>query len=370
MEIYQLGIFKGKNNELLKQLRPIDDDLMERIVDEVLETDFLVDDPIFIYKNMQQSHYPALDYSKLEQKLQQVIELSNGVSRNVVQTEKQGDAFNRVFINNRQSGPIQCRFYLSPEPQKMHGMVYMLFQEFLNQHLPLQFKYQLQNDAYRCDRIVIYSDRNHKDDVERAIAKVYQAHPQLFEGSDRSLSWLYPSKIPNVYIAPETPGTSFGMQFAELIPNAKAIFDYLYQLKNSDSKISFRSKEEEQQVRNEVKKIVVSLLCREGMTLTSDDIPSQLCGYDDPDRHLSIIYQYGTGKLYQTFQSGNNKYIATYENSDTGRALLQKTAYGTVRPKVDQQVPGISIQKISLDDKEKNPQKVKRRPNPNEGSHS
>lgn len=369
MELYQLGIFKGKYNELFKKLRPIDDDVMERIVDEVLETDFL-EDPICIYKEMQQSHYPVLDYSKLEQKLQQVIELSDGVSRNVVQTEKQDNAFNRVFINNRQSGPVQCRFYLSPEPQKMHGMVYMLFQEFLNQHLPIQFKYQLQPDAYRCDRIVVYSDSNHKDDVERAIAKVYASNPQLFEGSDRSLSWLYPSKIPNVYIAPETPGTSFGMQFAELIPNAKAIFDYLYQSKNSDQKISFRSKEEEQQARNEVKKIVVSLLCREGMALTNDDIPYYLCGYDDPDYKLSIAYQYRTGKLYQTFQSGNDKYTLTYENSDTGRSLLRKTAYGTVRPKVDQQVPGISIQKISLDNKEKNPQKVKRRPNPNEGSHS
>lgn len=94
MELYQLGIFKEKNNELLKKLRPIDDGVMERIVDKVLETDFLTDDPICIYKDMQQSHYPVLDYSKLEQKLQQVIELSNGVSRNVVQTEKQGDAFN------------------------------------------------------------------------------------------------------------------------------------------------------------------------------------------------------------------------------------------------------------------------------------
>lgn len=35
MELYQLGIFKGKNNELLKKLRPIDDDVMERIVDKV-----------------------------------------------------------------------------------------------------------------------------------------------------------------------------------------------------------------------------------------------------------------------------------------------------------------------------------------------
>ena len=42
------------------------------------------------------------------------------------------------------------------------------------------------------------------------------------------------------------------------------------------------------------------------------------------------------------------------KNSDTGRALLQKTAYGTVRPKVDQTSFQVFLsKKISLDDKEK-----------------
>lgn len=225
-----------------------------------------------------------------------------------------------------------------------------LLNEFLERHLAVHFKYQLQSKAETCDRIVVYSDFNHKVEVEQALANVYQKYPQLFEGSERSLSWIHQSKIPKVYIAPEKSGTSYGEQFAEVLMRAKNIVNYLYNNVEESRKIKFANKQIEKYVREEIKAIVVALMLKEGMILKKDDSFIQIIDRDSPDYNLNMNYT-SNGELYQTFHDGKYWYEIKYENSIAARDYLRKMLYGIGHPDINKSIPGVKMRRLTIQER-------------------
>ena len=62
----------------------------------------------------------------------------------------------------------------------MHKIALGLVKEFTSQNLPVMFKYQLTTSENHCDRIIIYSDKEHNKQVENAIKAVYDKN--MFDG--------------------------------------------------------------------------------------------------------------------------------------------------------------------------------------------
>lgn len=110
----------------------------------------------------------------------------------------------------------------------MHKIALGLVKEFTSQNLPVMFKYQLTTSENHCDRIIIYSDKEHNKQVENAIKAVYDKNHELFTGCERSMTWIYDTSVPGVYITPEKPGSSYGNEFANVVVDAYKTFCYLY----------------------------------------------------------------------------------------------------------------------------------------------
>lgn len=142
--------------------------------------------------------------------------------------ENQHQEYKWVKINTDKIGSIHDRFYIAPNPKNMHKIALGLVEEFTSQNLPVMFKYQLTTSENHCDRIIIYSDKEHNKQVENAIKAVYDKNHELFTGCERSMAWIYDTSVPGVYTTPEKPGTSYGNAFANVVVDAYKTFCYLY----------------------------------------------------------------------------------------------------------------------------------------------
>lgn len=176
---------------------------------------------------------------ELEKKLQQQVGEN-------LRIKNQNKEYKWVIVNEKNIGEISHRFYIAPNPENMHEIVLELVKQFVLQNISVKFKYQLTSGMGQCDRIIIYSDFDNKDKIESEIKKVYQQNQNLFSGCERSLAWLYTTSIPDVYLAPETPGEAYSNRLTEVIMTAKNTFNILYGITNSNQKITLAGKNAEQ----------------------------------------------------------------------------------------------------------------------------
>ena len=249
----------GYDQSVTSNIKEIDEEQFYNIVKYAINLDvdeFDIYEELYKSKNNvfpDSSEKDALDY-KLN-----TLKQDNPL----LETEKQGQSYEWVYINKKEKGEESFRYYFGINPMNMYKLVEKLTEKFITKGIPVSFKYQQESKKKLADRIILYTSYLHKEEVENVINEVYNENNELFFDSEKALPWIYESNTPNVYIAPESSNheKSYGERFASALIDSKKIFHYLFQ---------------EDKIRNEqqlemFKKIVLSTMLRNGIFLSKDN---------------------------------------------------------------------------------------------------
>ena len=296
---------------------PIDDSVILKIVQLAFE--YKKDTERYNLRDqIYKSKYISKNLENSELQLEQILQSKFSVN---VRTENQNKEYKWVRINTQKMGDVSNRFYIAPNPQNLHQLVQKLVETFDFQNIPVKIKYQLTTGMEQCDRIIIYTDEQHKKQVEKAIKMVYDKNCQLFDGSERSVAWINTTSIPNVYSVPETPGEAYSNVFSDIISESKETFDFLYGLTNSNPKISLQGKDAKQALEY-MKLIVSSIMLRKGILKTKDGRIIKFV-----DKNVRAHYDYNTGVLTHINQDSRGYYEVKFEQSLQGKDALLKNFY-------------------------------------------
>lgn len=312
-----MNIINNNLDNFANIIAPIDDDIILKITQLALKCKkdterFNLRDEIYISK------YSGANLEQSESQLEQILQSQFGSN---VRTENQNQEYKWVKINTQNMGEISNRFYIAPNPQKMHELVKRLVESFDFQNVPVRFKYQLTTRMEQCDRIIIYSDEQHKKQVEAAIKSVYDKNQQLFDGCERAIAWISATSIPGVYSTPETQGEAYSNVFADIILEAKKTFDYLYGITNKKTTISLKSKDAEQAMEY-MKLIISSIMLRKGILRAKDGRIIKLI-----DKNVKVNYDYDTGILTHTNIDDRGCFEVKFEQSVQGKDALLRNFY-------------------------------------------
>ena len=305
-------------------VRPIDDSILLELTQLALRCKKGTE-VSEIRKDIYKSKYKA---NNLERKESELAIFLQKISGSNIKTQDQNKDYKWININTDKMGDIRYRFYIAPNPENMHEIVKKLVEAFKAQNVPVRFKYQLTKKMEECDRIIIYSDNNRKL-VEHAIKSVYQSSPSLFKGCERSPAWLYDSEVPGVYFAPETPGDAYGNRVCEAVLEAREVFNFLYGITNSNSRISLEGKEADQAVEY-MKLLITSMLVREGILLSKNGGFVNITG-----KKINTYYDYDTGILENWSSSLKEGYFSVkFHPTIEGKKALLENFYSVsnIRP--------------------------------------
>lgn len=320
-------------------IKPIDEKIMMQLVDECLKIR-KSDEMYNIYSNFYKTQYTPENFESSEKNLLRYLH-SCADKNQGFRTIEQGKEYRWVIVNEGSIGATEYRFYLAPNPNNMHSIVQKFTEEFTKGNIPVKFKYQLSGKTEDCDRIIVYSDAKHKDSIENAISSTYKSNPQLFVESERALHWIYESSTPNVYLAPETPGSSYGEKFASTMIEAKEIFCYMYGITNTNNKIQFNG-EEAKKVLDNMEMIVTSLLLRNGLLLSKD---GRLIRTKDD---ICTVYNYETGEITNHCHEHGVHHKVKFSQNSKGKNALFNNFYNVsnVLPEA-----GISVEHLTPEEK-------------------
>lgn len=314
-----MRIIAPRDTSLMSMVRTVDEKIILQLVDSCLKIK-KDDENATIYSKFYESKFRAFDMTSSSEKLLnylQLVKTTNGGIR----TKEQGKEYRWIIVNEASIGETAYRFYFAPKPENMHAIVQKLTEEFTKNNIPVKFKYQLSGKMAECDRIIVYSDFLHRESIEKAISKVYKENSQLVVNSERALPWIYESTIPNVYLAPETPNSSYGEKFAETMINAKEIFCYMYGVTDSNNKLNL-SGDDAKRALDCLKLIVVSLLFRNGLLLSKDGRQME---FKD---NIKTIYDYKSGRLKNFCDNQDGYHSATFLQNSAGKNAFINNFYG------------------------------------------
>lgn len=337
-----MKVFKPKDSRIKNIVRDVDENIIKRLVYECFK--IKKDDEFSkIYSYFYDTKYPVQDLAISEQKL---IEYLTKMAENksaVMRTKTQGKEYRWVIIDEKHLGDTVFRYYFAPNPKNMHEIVKRLTDKFIERNIPVKFKFQLKDKMNECDRIILYSDKQHQKDIEQVIQSIYQEHSKLFDGSERSISWIYTSNTPNVYLAPETPESSYGEEFAKTMVEAKGIFSYLYNLTDANNSINLHG-EEARKLVDFMEFIVGSLMLRKGLLLSID---GKRIGFKD---NIITSYNYKTGELTSYCDDNYGHHRVVFSQSMDGKKALLDEFYNIsqIHPQ-----KGISVKHLTQKERRK-----------------
>lgn len=338
-----MNIVDTGDTSVPKIIKPIDEKIITVLAQQCLQIR-KNDEGFNIYSKFYKTRYPIPDLSFKEKQLSGYLQQLHDKYGDMVRTDLQGSEYRRIKVNTSWMGDIDFRFYLAPDPNNMHEIVKNLATNFAGNAVPVKFKYQLQQKMNECDRIIIYSDFEHRDQVEEQIRKVYDNNPELFYGSERPVSWLYGSKIPNVFLAPETPGSSYGQVFADSMLQAKQIFCYFYGITNKSGPLTLDG-DEAIKATEDMKTILCSLLFRNGLLLSNDRRKITV-----RDKDIQTHYDYETGILKNMYQDDTGYHRVIFTPTAEGRNALLNNFYNVSRV---QPQNGITVEHLTQDQRAK-----------------
>lgn len=310
-----MTIIDSKNTVLKDLIKPVNDAHIEKLAkiafscNKDTETYNLRDD---LYK----SKYNPSNLETKELALESFLNQQPNIK-----TKHQNKEYNWILINKEHIGPTSSRFYIAPNPDYMHQIVKELTSLFIKQNIPVKFKYQLTTGMEQCDRIIIYSDDENKERIEDVIRNVYSNNQELFVGCERATAWLYDTKIPGVYYAPETPNKAYSTRVAETIIEAKETFNYLYGITDKSPKIVLKGKDAEKAFEY-MKVIIPSIMLRNGLLLSKEGKCITL-----KDKNLNSYYDLKTGIMRRTNTDEFGYYEVNFLPTNAGRLALLENFY-------------------------------------------
>lgn len=314
-----MKVFIPQNAKIKDIVRNVDDSIIQRLIQSCIKIK-KGDEYPKIYSRFYETKYPIQDLSGKERILEEYLN-NLAVAQNVgVRTKLQGKEYRWVLINEKGLSETAFRYYFAPNPSNMHEIVRRLTDEFVTKKIPVKFKFQLKYKMDECDRIILYSDFKHQPDIEKAIQSVYQQQPELFDGSERPLPWIYTSDTPNVYLAPETPGSSYGEEFARVMIEAKEIFCYLYGITEANNKIKLDGKEAKKAF-DYMELIVSSVMLRRGLILSRD---GKRIVFKD---NIRSSYDYKSGELTSFCDDSYGHHSVVYFQTVEGKNALLNSFY-------------------------------------------
>lgn len=333
-----MKIINGQIKDIEQLIERVDQSLIMGLVQQAFECRKNTERYILrdkLYKSIYKPQGLESKEKDLEQYLQQ---LSNAN----IKTENQNKEYKWIKINKEKIGTISHRFYIAPNPENMHEIVKRLTESFVKRNVPVKFKYQLTTGIKHCDRIIIYSDFSNKDLIEDSINEVYNSKPSLFNGCERNAIWLYETKVPSVYLAPETPNEAYSNKMAEAIIEAKEIFNFFYGITNTNNKITLNGEEKDKAIEL-MEMLICSIMLRKGILLSKDGRIINL-----KDKNIKIYYNYDTGVLNQSNTDERGYFEAQFEQSPEGKKALFENFYSVSKTK---QQPGVQIKFLTLDER-------------------
>lgn len=310
-----MTIIDSKNTVLKELIKPIDDTYIE----ELVKVAFSCNKDTETYNLRDELYKSKYKTSNLESK-ELALESYLNQQQNI-KTKHQNKEYNWILINKEYIGPTSSRFYIAPNPENMHEIVKKLTSEFIKQNVPLKFKYQLTTGMEQCDRIIIYSDYENKERIENIIKNVYNNNQELFVGCERATAWLYDTKIPGVYQAPETPNKAYSTKLAETIIEAKETFNYLYGLTDKSPKIVLEGRKAKEAYEY-MKIIIPSIMLRNGLLLSKEGKCITL-----KDKNLNSYYDLKTGIMRRTNTNEFGYYEVNFLPTNEGRLALLENFY-------------------------------------------
>lgn len=314
-----MKVFTPKDTKVKEIVRNVDENIIQRL----MQVCFKIrkdDEYSTIYHTFYSTKFPVMDLSIPEQRLEQYVNQMVAKPSSNVRTKVQEKEYRWIFINEEMLGNTAFRYYFAPKPNNMHAIVQELIAQLSAKKIPVKFKYQLKDKMDECDRIILYSDFEHQQDIERVIQSIYQQCPNLFDGSERPLSWIYSSKTPNVYLAPETPGSSYGEEFARTMIEAKEIFCYLYGITDTNNSINLNG-ENAKKALDYMELIVSSLMLRRGLLLSKDN--KRIVFKDN----ITSLYNYKTGELTSQCDDNYGHHTAVYSPNIEGKNAFLNSFY-------------------------------------------
>ena len=331
-----MNIINPKSDNLENIIQPIDDSIIMELVQLALQCKkdterYNLRDKI--YNSKYRANNLGTKELELERFLQQIASAN-------IRTENQNKEYKWVKINTSNMGDISYRFYIAPNPEQMHEIVKKLVESFASQNVPVRFKYQLTSGMEQCDRIIIYSDFNSRKLVEQSIKSVFQSSPQLFNGCERSIAWLYNSEVPGVYFAPETPGDAYSNRLTDVILEAKETFNFLYGITNSNKNITLSGKDADQAIEY-MKLLIGSIMLRKGILLSKDGKCISM-----KDKNVKANYNYNTGILEHSNTDSRGFYSVKFYPTPEGRKALLENFYSV--SSIQQQI-GLSVKYLTLE---------------------
>ena len=274
-----------------------------------------------IYKKLYKTKYDHTDIEQLNKKEKEVINyvrsiyMADYIANNKKESDlialiKQRKSYLAISIKEKEQEEIAYRYYFAPNPENMHEIVKNLTAEFVSRKTPVIFKFQREpkwNEA--CDRIILYADSKHQKEIEKGIQNVYQRKPYLFKGSERPLPWIYTTNIPNVYLAPEKEGKSYGGEFAQALLDASNIFFYLYGIDREKPNLKLNTNEEYTKAYKDLEQIVCSTLLVKGLLLDKN-------GKKILPKNKTFSITYKGERITYEYDDFNTFYNNTFYNND------------------------------------------------------
>lgn len=303
--------FLGYDSSVSSQIRDFDELHFYNIVKYVNNLSVDEFDIAEDLKNSQYNLFPDQQQKKyLDSKIGELKEKCP-----LLETGKQGLDYEWIYINRKEKGQDAFRFYFGVNPMNMYKLVEKLTEKFVEKGVTVSFKYQQEGKRKQADRIILYTNSIHIAKVEEAIYEVYNENKELFNGSERMLPWIYESKIPNVYFAPENinHSKSYGELFANALMDSKKIFYYLYQ----------EDKVKDPKQLEMLKKIVLSTMFRNGLFLTKDNKRAYTA-----EQGITTFYFKEDNSLRNFLDDKSGKfYDVTYDSSLEGKRAFLNNFY-------------------------------------------
>ena len=328
------------NVEQLKgKVKNIDDNILEQIANIVITTRRNNEIDKIYSKLYESQHTPSMNLARKEGTLIAKLNILQAKDEELIKTSLQLKEYNWIHILRDEMASVDYGFYLAPNPNNMFEIVDELVAEFIKQRIPVKIKYQQERKFGECDRIVVYSDEKNKDKVEKCLAKVKSNFPKLFMECERALPWLYESKVPEIYLAPEKAETSYEQEFIKTIIESKEIFDYLQERIGT----KFSTNLEANYDRTYLKQIIASMLLRNGLLMSNEGKRITFI-----DENISTVYDYRSGKLTNSNKEEQIYDEAIFMPTIEGREALLKNFYNV--SKIEEQA-GVMVQHLTPEER-------------------